>query len=149
MTGPFGDDEFFDDEWVDVYDVEGRKTSLRHLATVRLNGKTYMILGEITDEFPEKGRLMLVREDQTVDGMTEFVVAHDPQEVEHVIGHFAMRLLMDHIDQLPEELAQELESMDMPYMEPDAYEIPEQGTACGCSHRPGEFCFCGDPAYLQ
>ena len=106
MTGPFGDDEFFDDEWVDVYDVEGRKTSLRHLATVRLNGKTYMILGEITDEFPEKGRLMLVREDQTVDGMTEFVVAHDPQEVEYVIGHFAMRLLMDHIDQLPEELAQ-------------------------------------------
>lgn len=149
MTGPFGDDEFFEDEWVDVYDVEGHKTSLRHLATVRLNGKTYMILGEITDEFPEKGRLMLVREDQTVDGMKEYVVAHDPQEVEHVIGHFTMRVLMDHIDQLPEELAHDLENMDLQDMQPDDPDAPEYDVTCGCIHRPGEFCFCGDNGYLQ
>lgn len=139
MTGPFEDDEFFEDEWVDVYDVEGKKASLRHLATVRIGGKTYMILGE-QEDFQEKGRLMLVREDQTVDGMTEYVVAHDEAEIERVMGHFAMHLLMDHLDELPDELAQEFEQMSLE---------EEADTPCGCSHRPGEFCFCGDAAYLQ
>ena len=138
MTGPFEEDEFFEDEWVDVYDVEGKKASLRHLATVRITGKTYMILGE-QDEFQEKGRLMVVREDQTVDGVTEYVVAHEESEIESVMGHFAMHLLMDHLDDLPDELAQELAQLDM----------EEADTLCGCSHRPGEFCFCGDEAYLQ
>ena len=145
MTGPFGDDEFFEDEWVDVYDVEGRKASLRHLATIRLNGKSYMILGELEEEFSDKGRLILVREDRTVDGMTEYVIAHDPSEIEHVIGHFTMRLLMDHMDQLPEELAQELDQMDL-----DMMDLPQmQDDACGHSHKPGEFCYCDMPEYLQ
>lgn len=139
MTGPFEEDEFFEDEWVDVYDVEGRKASLRHLATVRLGGKAHMILGEMQDEWQDKGRLMVVREDQTVDGVTEYVVVHDEAEIEHVMGHFAMHLLMDHLDQLPDELAQELAQMDLEDMD----------APCGCSHRPGEFCFCGDPIYLQ
>lgn len=145
MTGPFGDDEFFEDEWVDVYDVEGKKTSLRHLATVRLSGKNYMILGDIADELPEKGRLMLVREDQTVDGMTEYVVANDPQEVEHVIGHFTMRVLMDHMEELPEELARELEQLELGSME----DMTEQESNCGCLHHAGEFCYCANPQYLQ
>ena len=139
MTGPFEDDEFFEDEWVDVYDVEGKKTSLRHLATVRLDGKTYMILGE-QEEFQEKGRLMLVREDQTVDGVTQYVVTHNETEIEQVMGHFAMHLLMDHLDELPDDLADELAAIDIDHMD-DA--------PCGCSHRPGEFCFCGIDAYLQ
>ncbi|MBQ8618656.1 MAG: DUF1292 domain-containing protein [Clostridia bacterium] len=139
MTEPFEEDEFFEDEWVDVYDVEGRKTSLRHLATVRIGAKTYMILGE-QEDFEEKGRLMLVRKDQTVDGMTEYVVAQDEAEIERVMGHFVMHLLMDHLGELPDELAQELELMGL---EEDV------DTPCGCSHHPGEFCFCGIDAYLQ
>ncbi|MBQ7888012.1 MAG: DUF1292 domain-containing protein [Clostridia bacterium] len=142
MTGPFEEEEFFEDEWVDVYDVEGKKTSLRHLATVRLGGKNYMILGEMQEELQDKGRLMLVREDQTVDGVTEYVVVHDEAEIERVMGHFAMHLLMDHLDELPDELAQELAQMDLADMED--IEAP-----CGCSHRPGEFCFCGIETYLQ
>lgn len=142
MTETFEDDEFFEDEWVDVYDVEGRKTSVRHLATVRIGGKTYMILGEMLEEDHEKGRLMLVREDQTVDGVTQYVVTREEKEVEQVMGHFAMHLLMEHLDELPEELADELASMDLDHLD-------ELGASCGCRHRPGEFCFCGDPVYLQ
>lgn len=138
MTGPFEEDEFFEDEWVDVYDAQGKKTSLRHLATVRISGNTYMILGE-QEDFEEKGRLMLVREDQTVDGVTQYVVAHDEAEVERVMGHFAMHLLMDHLDELPDDLVKEFEQMD----------LEEADMPCGCSHRPGEFCFCGIDAYLQ
>ena len=138
MTGPFEEDEFFEDEWVDVYDVEGKKASFRHLATVRITGKNYIILGE-QEAFQEKGRLMVVREDQTVDGVTEYVVAHEEAEIERVMGHFAMHLLMDHLEDLPDEIAQELALLDLEHAD-----MP-----CGCSHRPGEFCFCGDDAYLQ
>ena len=142
MTGPFEDDEFFEDEWVDVYDVEGKKTSLRHLATVRLDGKTYMILGEMQEDNQDKGRLMLVREDQTVDGVTQYVVTHNENEVERVMGHFAMHLLMDHLGELPQERADELALMEFE-------NVNDMDAQCGCRHRPGEFCFCGDSAYLQ
>ena len=138
MTGPVEEDEFFEDEWVDVYDAQGKKTSLRHLATVRISGNTYMILGE-QEDLEEKGRRMLVREDQTVDGVTQYVVAHDEAEVERVMGHFAMHLLMDHLEDLPDEIAQELALLDLEHAD-----MP-----CGCSHRPGEFCFCGIETYLQ
>lgn len=140
MTEPFEEDEFFEDEWVDVYDGEGKKASLRHLATVRIGGKTYMILGE-QEDFQEKGRLMLVREDQTVDGVTQYVVASEAAEVERVMGHFAMHLLMDHLDELPPDIADELAGMDIDHLMDDA--------PCGCSHRPGEFCYCGIERYLQ
>jgi len=142
MAESFEEDEFFEDEWVDVYDVEGRKASLRHLATVRIGGQTYLILGEIQDEEQNKGRLMLVRQEQTVDGAIQYVVTHDESELEKVMGHFAMHLLMEHLDELPPELADELSMTDLESRE-------ELDGPCGCSHRPGEFCFCGDPAYLQ
>ena len=143
MTGPFEEDEMFEDEWVDIYDVEGRKASLRHLATVRLTGKTYMILGEMQEDFQDKGRLVLVRQEQTVDGAVEHVIVHDDSEIERVIGHFAMHMLMEHMEQLPPELADELSQMDLDLQEDMDF------IDCGCSHRPGEFCFCGDSAYLQ
>ena len=143
MTGPFEEDEFFEDEWVDFYDVEGRKASLRHLATIRLSGKTYMILGEMQEDLQDKGRLVLVREDLTVDGACEHVIVHNDSEIEMVIGHFAMNLLMEHLDQLPPEIAEELSQMDLDMQE----NVHDDG--CGCSHHPGEFCFCGDLGYLQ
>ena len=142
MAESFDKDEFFEDEWVDVYDVEGRKASLRHLATVRINGKTYMILGEMQEDELDKGRLMLVREEQTSDGVTQYVITRDETELEQVMGHFAMHLLMEHLDDLPPELADELSAIDM-----EAFDESEMH--CGCRHRPGEFCFCGNPVYLQ
>ena len=143
MAEPFEEDEFFEDEWVDIYDVEGRKASLRHLATVRLGGKTYMILGEMPDDLQDKGKMMLVRQEQTVDGATQYVATHDTAEIEQVMSHFAMHILMEHIDELPDELAQELEHMD------PVAKATDMDEHCGCIHRPGEFCFCGDPVYLQ
>lgn len=142
MAESFEEDEFFEDEWVDVYDVEGRKTSLRHLATVRLNGNTYMILGETLEPDQDKGRLLLVREDQTVDGVLQYVVTHNETEIERVMSHFAMHLLMDHLEELPPELAGELSAMDWEQFE-------DMDARCGCRHKPGEFCFCDNPVYLQ
>ena len=134
MTGPFGEDELFDDEWVEICDIEGRRMSMRHLATMRLGEKTYILLEDGREEIPGEGAMMLVREDRTVDGAKEYVVSSDEQEIERVMGRFAAHLFeMTMHDDLPE--------MDAPDME-----MPE---ACGCAHQPGEFCYFDDPAYLQ
>ena len=134
MTGPFGEDELFDDEWVEICDIEGRRMSMRHLATMRLGEKTYILLEDGREEIPGEGAMMLVREDRTVDGAKEYVVSSDEQEIERVMGRFAAHLFeMSMQDELPELDAPETELME----------------ACGREHRPGEFCYCDDPAYLQ
>lgn len=131
MSDPFDKDELLlDDEWVELCDLEGHRASFRHLATIGINDKTYMILGVAFNEADEPGALMLVREDETMDGTKEYAVVNDKQEAEQVIGRFVMRLLTAHLDN-----------------EDDEPEIPQND--CGCRHKPGEFCFCGDSAYLQ
>jgi len=131
MTDSFDKDELLlDDEWVELCDIEGHRASFRHLATIGIQEKIYMILGSAHDEEEEPEALMLIREDETVDGVTQYVVVNDKKEIEHVIGRFVMRLLTAH---LPDEMTQS-DDADSP---------------CGCGHRAGEFCFCDNPAYLQ
>jgi len=131
MTDPFDNDELLlDDEWVELSDVEGHKASFRHLATIGINEKVYMILGAMREGMDEPGALMLVREDETADGMNQYVVVKEKEEIEHVIGRFVMRLLMAHMDE-------------------ESLEEEPASSACGCRHRPWEFCFCDDPAFLQ
>ena len=131
MTDPFDKDEWLlDDEWVELCDLEGHRASFRHLATIGLNERVYMILGAARDGMEDPGALMLIREDETVDGVCQYVVVNDKQEIEHVIGRFVMKLLTAHMDE--EDFAEN-----------------DDECACGCKHRIGEFCYCDDPAYLQ
>lgn len=135
MTQSFGEDELFDDEWVEICDIEGRRMSMRHLATMRLGEKTYILLDDGSEIERGEGMLMLVREDRTVDGAKEYVVSNDEKEIERVMGRFAAHLF---------EMTMKDGMEELPPM--DAAELTE---ACGCEHRPGEFCYCDDPAYLQ
>ena len=131
MTDPFDQDELLlEDEWVELCDLEGHKASFRHLATIGIDERVYMILGAMQGGMDEPGALMLVREDETADGTNQYVVVKDKQEIEMVVGRFVMRILTAHLDE------------DAPNDEP--FE-----PACGCRHRPCEFCFCDDPAFLQ
>ena len=131
MTDPFDKDELLlDDEWIELSDLEGHKASFRHLATIGIDERVYMILGAMRDGVEEPGALMLIREDETVDGTNQYVVVKDKQEIELVVGRFVMRMLTAHMDE----------------------EMPDEelhGSSCGCRHRPWEFCFCDDPAFLQ
>ena len=132
MADPFDQDELLlDDEWVELCDLEGHRASFRHLATIGLNDKVYMILGDMRDGMQAPGALMLVREDETADGLNQYVVVNDKQEIEFVVRRFAARLLTDGI------------------MDEEIYEEEPQEESCGCRHRPREFCFCDDPAFLQ
>ena len=135
MTQSFGEDELFDDEWVEICDIEGRRMSMRHLATMRLGEKTYILLDDGSEIERGEGMLMLVREDRTVDGAKEYVVSSDEKEIERVMGRFAAHLF---------EMTMKEEMEEIPPM--DVAELTE---TCGCEHRPGEFCYCDDPAYLQ
>lgn len=129
MARSFEEDDRFDGEWVEICDMEGRWASLRHLATIRLGKKTYVLLGTEREDALERGELMLLREDQTVDGAQEYVVARDEGEIERVVGEFAAHLMAE----------------DMSMAQDDGQMVE----TCGCTHRFGEFCYCDDPAYLQ
>lgn len=131
MTDLFdNDDLLLDDEWVELSDLEGHRASFRHLATIGISGKTYLILGSHQNGSEEPGALMLIREDDTADGSEQYVVVNDRHEIEQVIGRFVMRLLTAHLRD------EQLQEDDVP-------------SPCGCKHKPGDFCFCEDPAYLQ
>ena len=125
MTDPFDTE---DEEWVEICDSDGKCSPMRHLATVSFSGKVYHVLGSV-DGDDEHG-LVLVREDHTVDGAQEYVITEDEHEIEDVVGRFVMQSVMRMI----EHAMQEAHSEECP---------------CGMPHRPGEFCFCTDPNYLQ
>lgn len=131
MGDPFDPFETEDEEWVIIQDASGKKASMRHLATVSIGGKTYFVLGAMSeDEHGEFQRgLLLVREDTTVDGTQEYVIASDEKEIEHVVGNFVAHAL-EHV----------LDGME---------DSGDDDCACGVTHLPGEFCYCGNEAYLQ
>ena len=91
MNDPF---EFEEDEWVEICDASGKRSAMRHLATLSVSGKTYFVLGAVSQEEDGPDGLLLVREDETVDGVQEYVVADDESEIEDVVGRFVAHTLM-------------------------------------------------------
>lgn len=147
MTGSFGEDELFEDEWVEICDIEGHRISMRHLATMQVDQKIYMLLDDGKEE--HEGSLMLVREDRTVDGAPEYVVSNDEQEIERVMQRFVAHLFeMDMAGSLPDALPGP-EEWDAEEQDEWSMEAQPGDEGCGCEHGPWAFCYCGDPDYLQ
>ena len=130
MNNPFETDE---DEWVEICDASGRRAAMRHLATLSVSGKTYFVLGAVGQDEDEPDGLLLVREDETVDGVQEYVVADDESEIEDVVGRFVAHTLMSIIESAAEQTGQDDEDV----------------FACGLRHAPGEFCVCDKADLLQ
>lgn len=124
-------DPFENDEWVEISDDNGRKTALRHLATIHHGDSTYFVLGTVNedDDGRQRGALMLVREEETRDGSPTYVLEQNRDEIEHVINDFVIQMILDHIDEGFDE-----EAMLCP---------------CGMHHGALDFCFCNQPEYLQ
>lgn len=127
------EDALFEDEWAEVSDIQGRKATFRHLATIQCDEMTYHVLGAIREERPNQRALMLIREEETADGALQHVIVNSEQEIEYIIGQFVARVLEQHINE-----ASEYDEM-----------MDDMQDACGCIHKAGEFCYCDDPAYLQ
>lgn len=120
--------------WVEIRDSDGHKAALRHLATIRHGEKTYFMLGAIQEEEDGtlEGGFLLVRAEQTPDGEPEYVVEQDREEIERVVNGLVMQTLLANLQGDGEEFAGEEEISD-----------------CGMHHGPGEFCYCGQPEFLQ
>ena len=118
--------EMEDEEWFEISDATGKRSAMRHLATLSVNGKTYYLLDAVEDD--ESG-FLLVREDCTMDGMQEYVIADDEHEIEDVLGKLIAHTLSQMMDQMWTE--------------------KDEVCSCGIKHRPGEFCFCDDEDLLQ
>ena len=131
MSGILDDEDFtLEDEWVEISDTKGHTASLRHVATIRFGERTYSVLSAMRED--DQLALMLVREEQTVDGASEYVLVGDEQEAEQVVERFVSHIVTEHLLDAITEGDQE-----------------DEVEACGCRHRAGEFCYCDDPQYLQ
>ena len=130
MNDPF---EFEEDECVEICDASGKRSAMRHLATLSVSGKTYFVLGAVSQEEDGPDGLLLVREDETVDGVQEYVVADDESEIEDVVGRFVAHTLMRIVESAMDE----------------AQEDGDDVCPCGIKHAPGEFCVCDETDLLQ
>jgi len=128
MADPFERED--EEELVEICDSDGKRAAMRHLATIGMGDRVYHVLGAL-DEEDEHG-FLLIREERTSDGAQEYIVTNDEREIEHVIGRFIMESIMHVISEA---------------MEADEWE--DGISPCGMKHRPGEFCVCGQPDYLQ
>lgn len=130
MIDPFENEE---EDWVEISDAQGRKASLRHLATVQFGDKTYYVLGAIREsKSGDEGGFLLVRQDRAGDGAKEYVITHDEDEIEQVVSRFVFGTLLDHAEGSMEDVS-----------------FGDEVCPCGENHNPGEFCYCDMPEYLQ
>lgn len=126
---PLDEEDSSEEEWVEISNIEGKSASLRHLATVKIDDRVYYVLGALREfEGRIEKALMVIREDLTMDGALQHVIASDEHELEQVVGHLVGHALGSRLVSLDDD---------------------SQVGACGCRHLPDEFCYCGDPAYLQ
>lgn len=130
MFNSFGND----DDWLEVSDGDGRKASMKHLATVQFEGKNYMILGAVKEnaEGEPEGGVLVLREENASDRHKIGVIERDREKIERIIGTFIMKTIAEHIAG-----------------EEDFFDLPQEESACGMTHLPGEYCVCCDPNFLQ
>lgn len=132
-----------EEEWVEVRDADGKRAAMRHIATVRYGEHTYFVLGAVRErgDGEEESGFLLVRKDEEEGGVIRYSLSQDGEEIERVIGGFIMRAIWDHLSTGSSEDAMRWESPES--------EALESQPACGEQHGPMEFCYCGDPEYLQ
>ena len=68
MDNPFEPEE---EEWVEICDASGKRAAMRHLATLSVSGKTYFVLGSVSQEEDRPEGLLLVREDEDLMVITD------------------------------------------------------------------------------
>ena len=128
----------FEDDWAEISDVQGRKALFRHLATIHCDERVYHVLGALREDRPNERALMLIREEETADGVLQHVIVNSEREIEQIIGQFVARVLDQHLDEAAFEAEDMLDDVGN-----DLQDV------CGCFHKAGEFCYCDDPVYLQ
>lgn len=133
MSDLFGIDE----EWVEIRDDEGRPAAMRHLATIQFHETLYHLLCAVreNDETQGEAGFLLIREENGADGTKQFLMMQDEEEITRMLGGFVLHTILERV------------SFNEP--SPNVSMDETEMSSCGNAHAPGEFCYCGDPRFLQ
>ncbi len=115
--------EQMDPTIVELTDQSGRTFQFRYVMAMEVAGKTYVVLSELEPQnAQQEDELLFLRVEKTADGLDEYVVPDDPEEVESVFEKYVAYTLKEAMDSVSDECACECGDCDC-----------EHGDAC-CEH---------------
>lgn len=108
---------------VELTDQSGRTFQFRYVMAMEVAGKTYVVLSELEPQnAQQEDELLFLRVEKTADGLDEYVVPDDPEEVESIFEKYVAYTLKEAMDSVSDECACECGDCDC-----------EHGDAC-CEH---------------
>lgn len=115
--------EQMDPTIVELTDQSGRTFQFRYVMAMEVAGKTYVVLSELEPQnAQQEDELLFLRVEKTADGLDEYVVPDDPEEVESIFEKYVAYTLKEAMDSVSDECACECGDCDC-----------EHGDAC-CEH---------------
>lgn len=115
--------EQMDPTIVELTDQSGRTFQFRYVMAMEVAGKTYVVLSELEPQnAQQEDELLFLRVEKTADGLDEYVVPDDPEEVESVFEKYVAYTLKEAMDSVSDECACECGDCDC-----------EHGDVC-CEH---------------
>ena len=115
--------EQMDPTIVELTDQSGRTFQFRYVMAMEVAGKTYVVLSEQEPQnAQQEDELLFLRVEKTADGLDEYVVPDDPEEVESIFEKYVAYTLKEAMDSVSDECACECGDCDC-----------EHGDAC-CEH---------------
>lgn len=87
---------------VELTGQAGRTFQFRYVTAMEVAGKTYVVLSELEPHNEQmEDELLFLRVEKTADGVDEYVVPDDPQEVEDVFEKYvaySLKMAMQSVD---------------------------------------------------
>lgn len=111
--------EQMDPTIVELTDQSGRTFQFRYVMAMEVAGKTYVVLSELEPQnAQQEDELLFLRVEKTADGLDEYVVPDDPEEVESVFEKYVAYTLKEAMDSVSDECACECGDCDCEHGDP-------------------------------
>ena len=79
--------------YVQVTDPDGNTFEFRYVAALENAGKTYVLLNDAQADERGEEQLVAIRLEMTADGVPEYVLPMDPQEIEAVMDRYMWEIM--------------------------------------------------------
>lgn len=132
MSDPFD----IENERIEIRDDEGNKLVFRPVAVIGNDDDIFYVFGAmrvLEDGQTRQMRLMLTRREEQTNGSVRYVPCENEKEIEQIVGTY-LRQAIEEIAKKAAAFSQEEDTAD---------------DDCQMEHGFGEFCYCGQPEYLQ
>lgn len=89
---------------VELTDQSGRTFQFRYVMAMEVSCKTYVVLSELEPQnAQQEDELLFLRVEKTADGLDEYVVPDDPEEVESVFEKYVAYTLREAMDSVSDD----------------------------------------------